>query len=105
MVGIISIRLSRMIRERKDGDISSNIYVPLMQFISGESSLERTYDVIRRYPRYNICMELERYGIMLAAAILVIFLIGRNIVLIELDFLFSSISIHITEIIFKSIFS
>ncbi len=62
---IIGVRAFRLHKQRKTKDISSALYTPLMNYLAGDTSLEATYDTLKRYPRRNTCMELENYAIML----------------------------------------
>lgn len=71
IVGIILIRSYRLFHEHRSAKISRELFDPLMKFLAKETSIDDAYRALKKYPRHNICMELERYALMLKGSALV----------------------------------
>ncbi|MCP4603177.1 MAG: HEAT repeat domain-containing protein [Proteobacteria bacterium] len=65
IIGIILTRSFRLFQQKRNKAISAELYTPLMNYLASDMTLEAVHDLINRYPRGNICRELERYAIML----------------------------------------
>jgi HEAT repeat protein len=70
IIGIVLIRSLRIYRQNNNKRISQQLFTPLMRFLAKEISLDEAYQAVKEYPRHNICMELERYAIMLKGSAL-----------------------------------
>ncbi|MBN1655477.1 MAG: HEAT repeat domain-containing protein [Deltaproteobacteria bacterium] len=70
IAGIILIRSLKLYRQKKNKRISQELFTPLMKFLSKESSIDEAFRALKKYPRHNICMELERYALMLKGSAL-----------------------------------
>jgi HEAT repeat protein len=63
--GIVLLRWLKLSRDKRRQRMSAALYVPLMNYMAGEVSLEPTYDAIRSFPRRLVSLELEKYAMML----------------------------------------
>lgn len=70
VIGIVLLRFIRVNKQAKNSKISQEIFTPLMKFLAKEISIDEAYRSVKPYPLNNICMELERYAIMLKGSAL-----------------------------------
>lgn len=65
MLGVIFIRQARILAERRRDKVAKALFDPLMRYLAGDVSLDDTYEFLRRFPRRIVCLEFEKYVMML----------------------------------------
>ncbi len=68
--GIVLIRALKILREKRNRRISQELFTPLMKFLAKELSIDGAFQALKKYPRQNICMEFEKYALMLKGSAL-----------------------------------
>ncbi len=65
IIGVIFVRQARIVSERRRRRIAGALTPKIMAYLAGDTSIEETYMMIRRFPRRVVCLELEKYVMML----------------------------------------
>jgi len=68
--GIVLIRALKLYRDKRNRKISQRLFAPLMKFLAKELSIDEAFQAVKKYPRHIICMELEKYALMLKGSAL-----------------------------------
>lgn len=65
MLGVIVVRQARILSERRRDKVAAALFDPLMHYLAGDRSLDETHALLRRFPKRIVCLEFEKYVMML----------------------------------------